>query len=104
MEIIIAIITSGLLTTLLTWLLNRADKKKEREEAKNDKDDDLKEAVMYLMYDRINYLANTYIQRGSIEHGELEVLKKMHACYHRMGGNGYLDAVMSAVDNLPIVG
>lgn len=101
-EIVIAILCSSAFTTFLTWLLNRADKKKAREEKQIHEDSDVREAVMYLMYDSINNRANSYIDRGYISATELEVLKKMHTCYHRMGGNGYLDAIMMAVDNLPI--
>ena len=101
-EVIIAILCSSAFTTLLTWLLNRADKKKEKENKQDDDFLDLKEALMYLMYDSINNRAMIYIDRGSITSAELEVITKMHACYHRMGGNGYLDAVMSAVENLAI--
>lgn len=101
-DIIIAVLCSSAFTTLLTWILNRADKKKEKNEKQSDADNDLKEAVMYLMYDSINNRANAYIDRGYISSTELEVLKKMHTCYHRMGGNGYLDTIMMAVDALPI--
>lgn len=59
-------------------------------------------ALMMLMYDRITHLANKSLTKGEITHEELRVLIEMHTIYHDLGGNGYLDALMSDIGHLPI--
>ena len=54
-----------------------------------------------ILYDRIKHLAKSYIKRGYITVEEYEDLKRMHEVYHdKLGGNGFLDAIMEEVDKL----
>ena len=56
-----------------------------------------------LLYERIKFLANTYIRHGYISSEDLEDLISMHKIYHGpLKGNGYLDELMGRVKNLPI--
>lgn len=52
--------------------------------------------------DRIEYLAGVYIKRGCVLMNELDGLKRLHAAYHNLGGNGYLDGLLERVDALEI--
>lgn len=86
----------------------------EHERAKNNEIDErldsiedqitsLQEAMRLLLLDRILHLAQAYISRGNITFEERRMLRAMHDCYHGgLNGNGDADAIMRAVDELPI--
>lgn len=57
-----------------------------------------------LAHDRIVYLCEKYIERGSITHDEYENLKDfLYKPYLDMGGNGAAARLMKDVDQLPIL-
>jgi hypothetical protein len=96
--IIIAIISSGALSTIISTVFSAWQTRKKRK-------DGVHEGVKILLYDRIKHLGKGYIQRGYITAEELEDLTTMHTIYHEpnyMNGNGFLDAIMKNVKNLPI--
>lgn len=65
----------------------------------------LVEADRTLLYDRIKHLGKSYIARGSITLEELEDMDLMHQVYHdkdKLGGNGFLDALMARVHGLDV--
>lgn len=57
---------------------------------------------IYVLYDRIRYLAKCYIQDGEISFEDRDSLNQMHTVYHQNGGNGNLDKVMKLVNGLPL--
>lgn len=90
----VAIISSGVLNTALTYLISLRDKRK-----------GIQEASRLLMKDRLRFLCVHYIQQGWIYEDELEDLVAMHACYHDdLKGNGFLDSQMERVKNLELRG
>lgn len=96
--IIIAIISSGALSTLISGLFNLWQLRKKKQ-------DGVREGIKILLYDRIKHLGKDYIERGYISSDELEDLTTMHEIYHDpdgLNGNGFLDAIMKNVKNLPI--
>lgn len=55
-----------------------------------------------LLYDKIKYLAKSYIKRGYVTVEELEDLNAMHKLYHdkdKLDGNGFLNDLMYTVRN-----
>lgn len=55
-----------------------------------------------LLYDKIKYLAKSYIKRGYVTVEELEDLNAMHKLYHdkdKLDGNGFLNDLMNTVRN-----
>lgn len=94
-SIIIAILSSSSIATIITAIINAIIT---HSKAYNS----LLEANRILMKDRIKHLGNSYIQRGSITSEELQDLHEMHECYHDLGGNGFLDAIMNNVNHLPL--
>jgi len=65
---------------------------------------DIIEALNGLYYDKILYLANRYIEEGSITLKELEDLDDLHRRYkQRLNGDGFLDAEMEKAHSLPRV-
>lgn len=94
--IIIAIISSGALSTLVSALFNMWQSRKKEK-------DGVRAGMKMLLYDRIKHLGKSYIERGFITTDELEDLTEMHSIYHEeLDGNGFLDTVMKNVKALPI--
>ena len=96
--IIIAIISSGALSTLISGLFSLWQMKKKKQ-------DGVSEGIKILLYDRIKHLGKAYIERGYVTAEELEDLTTMHNIYHDpdgLDGNGFLDTLMNNVKHLPI--
>ena len=65
----------------------------------------LVEADRTILYDRIKHLGKAYIARDYITVEELEDIDLMHGVYHdkeKLGGNGFLDALMRTVHDLEV--
>ena len=108
MTILIAIITGGVASAIVSGvfslILSERNRKAAKEEKEENKNDDITCGVRMLLYDRIKHLGKNYITRGEIHTEELEDLIAMHKVYHdKLGGNGFLDSLMHQVERLPIV-
>ena len=106
------------IVSLLQWLLSRraqkADRVTAKTEAENEREEKLtkeinrKLDVLFLadrtvLYDRIKFLAKSYIDRGWVTVEELEDLNRMHDVYHdpdKLDGNGFLKDLMKTVNSL----
>ncbi len=63
----------------------------------------LREAQKCILLDRIMYLGQVYIKAGEIDFDDRRRLREMHKAYHMgLKGNGDADAIMRAVDELPL--
>lgn len=98
-QIIVAAFGGGGLSAIIVALLNRYWTKKDRED---DRLTALVSAQKIMMVDRVRYLGQCYINRGSISLADKETLLEMHKNYKALGGNGHLDTVMSEIEELPI--
>lgn len=94
-QILIAILGSSSIATIITAIINALLNNSKRYKL-------LEDANRIIMKDRIKHLAKSYISRGTVTSEELEDLHEMHQCYHDLGGNGFLDALMISVRNLPL--
>ena len=103
----------GGLFTLLQYRLNRKAAREDRaaelgvEESRELKRlvSVLVEADRTILYDRIKHLGKSYLARGYVTVEELEDLDLMHEVYHnkdKLGGNGFLDALMKTVHALDV--
>ena len=103
----------GGVCTLLQWTLTRKAAREDRAaELGSEENRELKrlvgvlvEADRTILYDRIKHLGKAYIARGYITVEELEDLDLMHEVYHnkdKLGGNGFLDALMHTVHGLEV--
>ena len=110
----------GGIFTLIQWRLNRKAAREDRMEAASTAScaargqeirelkkmmDVLVEADRTILYDRIKHLGKSYIARGFITVEELEDIDLMHTVYHdkdKLGGNGFLDALMKTVHSLEV--
>ena len=99
--------------TLIQWRLNRKAAREDRATEMGGQElQELKrlvnvlvEADRTILYDRIKHLGKSYIARGYITVEELEDLDLMHGVYHdkdKLGGNGFLDALMKTVHALEV--
>lgn len=96
--IICAIIGSSALSTLIAQIFTAVSKRKEKKSG-------VSNGIRLILKDRLRFLCLHYIDQGWIYADELEDILAMHSCYHTdLGGNGYLDALMSQVKKLPIHG
>ena len=114
----IAVLSSGALVAAIegvreyfVWRRNRKAAKQDKAEATAEKNqDDLNRKVdalivanRYILYDRIKYLAECYIEDKEVLFEDRRMLHKMHKSYHYgLNGNGDLDLLMAAVDELPL--
>jgi hypothetical protein len=98
---------------LIQWKLNRKAAREDRAaELGSQEARELKrlvgvlvEADRTILYDRIKHLGKAYIARGYVTVEELEDLDLMHEVYHskeKLGGNGFLDALMHTVHALTV--
>lgn len=61
------------------------------------------EALKCVLLDRVIYLGQNYIKAGAIDFDDRRRLREMHDSYHKgLGGNGDAEAIMKAVDALPL--
>ena len=97
-EIIVAVIGSGLLTTVINRIFTYLDRRAEMRSG-------VTHGVRLVLKDRLRFLCVRYIEQGWIYADELEDIKAMHSAYHdTLKGNGYLDTLMERVDALQIKG
>lgn len=62
-----------------------------------------KEALKYVLYDRIRHIAEGYIAAGEVDFDDRRILNGMHHSYHfGLDGNGDLDNLMGGVNHLPL--
>ncbi len=94
-EILIAVLSSGFLSTALTLLVTHWKGRRRQEGG-------IHGGVQQLLYDRIKYLCKSHLERGYISVADLEDLERMHKIYHdALKGNGFLDGLMERVRRLP---
>lgn len=94
-EVLIAIISSGVLVTILNFVLNLI---KDWYDRKNG----LRAAMRILLDDRLCHLGEHYLEQGYITQEQLKVFTKMHQAYKNLGGNGYHKTLMKRIEELPL--
>lgn len=105
-NILIAVLSSGVLSAMIsgafTIVGKSIDRKHSKTDAINSKVDLLAQAQKEICRDRIRHIGKEKIEQGYIEADELEDLIAMHNTYHALGGNGFCDALMNRVKQLDI--
>lgn len=77
--------------------------KLKRKDEKNDAKDSERKALRYIMLYIIQERAKEHIRDGMITLEDRRLLRHWHSLYHSgLGGNGDADALMNAVDKLPV--
>ena len=95
-EIVIAVIASGLLSVIVSEVSSYF-KEKRRKKSKEVK------GIRMCLYVMIKDRGRSYLKQGFITAEDLEDMIMMHKVYHDdLGGNGYLDQIMTQVKQLQI--
>ena len=97
---VIAALTSSGFMSLVIYLLQRHDKKIEREEANQSAQSKM---LIGLGHDRIVNLTDKYVQRGAITLKEKRNLDFLYNPYNEMGGNGDCKIGYDACQKLAVV-
>lgn len=84
---------------IIMWGLARRAKHREAVEGAGSAE---RVALRMILLDRLQYLCRCYIRAGKVDFDDRRRLHKMHDAYHALGGNGDLDVLMAAVDELPL--
>lgn len=93
--IIITVISSGVFSTLITCVFKLI----ENNQAKNTYQDLVnQEVLLWLIKDR----GKKALTDGSITNGELQDITRVYELYHKIGGNGFAEAIMNKVKALPL--
>jgi hypothetical protein len=97
--IVCAILSSGVLATLLSGIINYLANKKQIREGR---DDAVVAATMILLEDRINSHGRKYVAQGFIYQDDKDRLTRMWKSYKTFDGDGYLDGIMNLVSKLEV--
>ena len=90
-DVVIAILTSSVISTIISGVFNIILYHKKRKDGQND-------GIRILLYDRIKEKGTKYIKENRITYDEYEDLLKMHDVYHNsLHGNGFLNEIMNKV-------
>lgn len=90
--IIIAIFGSTGLWTLINNLIASHKSKRSVE----------KKALLALLHDKLYFLCQSYIDKGSITLEELENIEYLYSPYRSLGGNGTCEKLYDKILSLPI--
>lgn len=84
-------------------LTKAVNKLTEEQEEQGKQLDAMRDAMKCVLLDRIIHLGQKYIEEGEVDFDDRKRLRDMHTSYHQgLKGNGDADAIMSAVDALPL--
>lgn len=111
LQIILSLITV-VATGVISWIVHKIKKRGDtREEVERQRALDIltreqatNEALRALCRDRILQGYRYYRQHNGISTADLESMTKLYDAYHKLGGNGTIDAVYSKICALPIKG
>lgn len=98
--VLITALTSSGFMSLIIYLLQRRDRRKEKEAADTSAQTRM---LIGLGHDRLIYLTDRYVRRGSITLKEKRNLEFLYAPYRDMGGNGDCKIGYDACQALPVV-
>lgn len=90
-NVIIAIIGSGALSTIISIIATRYQKR-----------DDVAEGVMQLLGMTIRQRCEVAIENQKISSEELAQLQSMNSVYKKLNGNGFVRVLMDKVEHLEV--
>lgn len=97
-SLIVAVFSSSGLTSLILYLVQRHDRKKDERNRQNSTQTKM---LIGLGHDRILSLTDRYVKRGGVTLKELRNLEYLWQPYEAMGGNGDCKIGYDAVQLLP---
>lgn len=97
---LISALSSSGVTSLIIYLLQRRDKRKDELAAKKSGQSQM---LLGLGHDKIIYLTDRYVKRGAITLKEKRNLEFLYQPYAELGGNGDCKIGYDACQQLPVV-
>lgn len=98
--VLVTALTSSGFMSLIIYLLQRRDRRKEKEASDTSAQTRM---LIGLGHDRLIYLTDKYVRRGAITLKEKRNLKFLYDPYSDMGGNGDCKIGYDACQDLPVV-
>ncbi|MBR2226751.1 MAG: hypothetical protein IJ893_02660 [Bacteroidales bacterium] len=99
----LAAVIGGVITQLGEGIRQKRKRKFDKDDGKDKDIEALKAGLKWVLYDRIRYLGQKYINDGLVDFDDRRILNEMHKSYHDgLGGNGDLDNLMQQVNALPL--
>lgn len=98
-----AVFASSGFWAVLQLIIQNVQKKKEEKRKAESKDDPWRQLSLGLAHDRIFTLCKEYLVRGNVKVSEYDNLMYIYKPYHKCGGNGTGDKLVSAVEELPLI-
>lgn len=96
-------IIGGVITQIGEGIRQKRKRKFDKDDGQNKDVMALKNGLKWVLYDRIRYMGQHYINEGEVDFDDRRILNEMHKSYHEgLGGNGDLDTLMSEVNRLPL--
>ena len=96
-------VIGGVISQVGEGIRQRRKRKYDKADGQDKSNQALKDALKWVLYDRIRCLGQHYIGAGSVDFDDRRILNEMHGCYHNgLGGNGDLDNLMRDVNALPL--
>ena len=111
--IILALISSGVLSAVVTGVISIITKAQDKTSAKHkeilekiDKIESqtatLKTVQLSITRDRLAYICKSYIKENKISMQELEAVEDLYKAYSDLGGNSFVHELIEKVRKLPI--
>lgn len=97
-QLIGAIVGSNAIFAFLQFLINRHDKKKEKQ---SDETKGMRDMILGLGHDKLLYLTDKFAERGGITQKERRNLKYLYDPYVRLGSNGDCEVGYKTCEKLP---
>lgn len=106
-QILLAIVGGAAGAALINQVGESLRERRRRKDITEDRESSdmaaVKVALKWVLYDRIRFLGQAFLREGEIDFDDRRLLNEMHKSYHDgLGGNGDLNVLMEAVNNLPL--
>lgn len=106
-QILLAIVGGAAGAALINQVGESLRERRRRKDITEDRENSdmaaVKAALKWVLYDRIRFLGQAFLREGEIDFDDRRLLNEMHKSYHDgLGGNGDLNVLMEAVNNLPL--
>ena len=97
-QVIVTIIGSNALFAFVQFLINRHDRKKEKQ---SNETKGMRDMILGLGHDKLLYLTDKFAERGGITQKERRNLKYLYDPYIGLGGNGDCQIGYETCEKLP---
>lgn len=106
-QILLAIVGGAAGAALINQVGESLRERRRRKDITEDRENSdmaaVKAALKWVLYYLIRFSGQAFLREGEIDFDDRRLLNEMHKSYHDgLGGNGDLNVLMEAVNNLPL--